>query len=169
MQTCIIETPLGPMRAAAEAEALQGLWFVGQTYFPPQTDTWREQPDYPVFTLLRTWLRAYFFGNPPSTELSLAPQGSPFRLWVWQILREIPYGHTRTYGAIARQIVEEQALPALSAQAVGAAVGHNPISLIIPCHRVLGVRGRLTGYAGGIEKKQALLAGEQGCRPWASA
>jgi methylated-DNA-[protein]-cysteine S-methyltransferase len=160
--TCTIETPLGPMRAAAEAAALTGLWFVGQIYYPLKTDTWIDKPDYPVFASLKTWLKAYFAGNNPPVELALAPQGSQFRHRVWHMLREIPYGQTCTYGAIARRISKELTVPAISAQAIGGAVGHNRISLLIPCHRVIGAKGRLTGYAGGIEKKQALLELEQG-------
>jgi methylated-DNA-[protein]-cysteine S-methyltransferase len=165
--TCTIETPLGPMRAAAEADALTGLWFEGQIYYPLKTDTWIDQPDYPVFASLMAWLKAYFAGNNPPMELALAPQGSHFRHRIWRILREIPYGQTLTYGAIAQRVSKELAV--MSAQAVGGAVGHNQISLLIPCHRVIGSDGSLTGYAGGLEKKQALLELEQGYKRWVSA
>jgi methylated-DNA-[protein]-cysteine S-methyltransferase len=164
-----METPLGPIRVAAEARALTGLWFVGQRYYPSQTDIWIDTPDYPVFAALRVWLDAYFAGKNPPVALALAPQDSPFRHRVWRILRAIPYGQTLSYGAIALQVARELAVPAMSAQAVGGAVGHNPISLLIPCHRVIGADGSLTGYAGGIEKKRALLELEQGYRRWVSA
>jgi methylated-DNA-[protein]-cysteine S-methyltransferase len=157
------------MQAAAEATALTGLWFVGQRYYPLETHTWIDKPDYPVFASLRIWLNTYFAGNNPPVELALVPQGSQFRHRVWRILREIPYGQTLTYGAIALRVSKELAVPAMSAQAVGGAVGHNRISLLIPCHRVIGADGRLTGYAGGIEKKRTLLELEQGYIRWVSA
>ncbi|MDR1955532.1 MAG: methylated-DNA--[protein]-cysteine S-methyltransferase [Treponema sp.] len=150
--TCTIETPLGPMQAAAEAEALTGLWFQGQTYYPLHTDTWIDKPDYPVFGLLRRWLAGYFTGQNPPPDITLAPPGSRFRQRVWKILREIPYGATCTYGSIAKQVSSPRA-----ARAVGGAVGHNQISLLIPCHRVVGAADQLVGYAGGIERKRALL------------
>ena len=159
--TFFADTPLGKMQAAASdkadprSAALCGLWFVGQKYFPQSTETWIEKPDYPVFVLLRTWLKEYFSGRKPETKLPLLPDGTDFQKAVWNLLLEIPYGKTSTYGVIAARLVSRD--KKAPAQAVGGAVGHNPISLLIPCHRVLGADGSLTGYAGGLEKKRALL------------
>ena len=134
---------------------LAGLWFIGQKYFPTNTETWLYKPDYSVFATLKDWLEAYFSGKKPEMTIPLAPDGTEFQQAVWKLLREIPYGKTTTYGAIAKRLSSSGKRAA--AQAVGGAVGHNPISLLIPCHRVLGADGSLTGYAGGLEKKRALL------------
>jgi methylated-DNA-[protein]-cysteine S-methyltransferase len=162
--TCTFITPLGEMAAAAEEKALTGLWFAGQRYFPADYGAWMRKSDYPVFCALGTWLAAYFRGeNPGAGELPLAPQGSPFRQSVWTLLREIPYGQTMRYGQIAARLSVTGENSACS-RAVGGAVGHNPISLLIPCHRVIGANGSLTGYAGGLERKKALLDIENGPR-----
>jgi len=158
MYTCIVDTPLGPMRTAAAGNALRGLWFMGQKYFPSAPETWLDAPDYPVFVSLKVWLEDYFAGKKPKARLPLSPAGTDFQRSVWKLLREIPYGKTSTYGAIAARLASGRGSGGrIAAQAVGGAVGHNPISLIIPCHRVLGADGSLTGYAGGLEKKRALL------------
>lgn len=115
------------------------------------------EQDTPALSAARRWLDIYFSGKEPDLLPPLCPVGSAFRQAVWQILLQIPYGQTTTYGEIARQLAEEQGLPRMSAQAVGGAVGHNAISVIIPCHRVVGTNGSLTGYAGGIDKKIRLL------------
>lgn len=145
-------SPLGSMTLASDGTALTGLWFNGQKYF---ADTLKEvqtlNPNLPVFDLTRQWLDIYFSGKEPTFTPPLLLQGSPFRKQVWQLLLEIPYGRTMTYGELARK------LQCKSAQAVGGAVGHNPISIIIPCHRVIGADGSLTGYAGGVERKASLL------------
>ena len=154
MYTFVTDTPLGKIRAAASDNALCGLWFIGQKYFPINTEEWINKPDYPVFVLLKAWLKEYFKGQEPATQIPLAPCGSAFRQAVWAQLRKIPYGKTTSYGAIAAGLFAGKKA---SAQAVGGAVGHNPISIIIPCHRVIGADGSLTGYAGGLEKKRALL------------
>jgi methylated-DNA-[protein]-cysteine S-methyltransferase len=135
-----------------------GLWFNGQKYFPTATDTWQHKPDHPVLANLCAWLDSYFAGEPQPFTGKLAPAGSAFRQEVWQELLRIPYGATTTYGAIAKELANRRGLGRFSAQAVGGAVGHNPISIVIPCHRVVGSNGSLTGYAGGLEKKQILLA-----------
>ena len=153
--TTTIRTPLGPMLASSDGESLTGLWFVGQKHFPPQAAEWPAGPDLPVFTTLRAWLSGYFAGENPEIPLRLDPRGTEFQKTVWTLLQRIPYGSLSTYGAIAGQ-VDPCAASAL-ARAVGAAVGHNPISLLIPCHRVIGADGNLTGYAGGLDKKKALL------------
>lgn len=155
--TCTIDTPLGAMTASAEAGALTGLWFIGQKYYPAKTDTWTDQPDYAVFKELRAWLDDYFAGRDGLPDLALKPKGTPFQKMVWDILLTIPPGEVTTYGQIARQLAVAMRLPSMSAQAVGGAVGHNPISIVIPCHRVVGSDKSLTGYAGGLDRKQSLL------------
>ena len=158
--TSITETPLGKIQAAARDNALTGLWFIGQKYFPIDTGSYRIEPDYPVFVSLKSWIDDYFAKKKPKTIIQLTPNGTDFQQAVWKLLLEIPYGETSTYGAIASRLAA--AGRKASAQAVGGAVGHNPISLLIPCHRVLGSDGSLTGYAGGLEKKRALLELEKG-------
>jgi len=153
MYTFITETPLGKMQASAKDDAICGLWFVGQKYFP-RTETWVDAPNYPVFADLESWLKNYFDGKKPKLNFPLLPHGTDFQKTVWKILLEIPYGKTLTYGDIAAQIYSGKKT---SSQAVGGAVGHNPISLIVPCHRVLGANGSLTGFAGGLDRKRALL------------
>ena len=153
--TVITDTPLGKIQAAACDNALYGLWFMGQKYFPKNTNAWLTKPDYPVFVSLKAWLKEYFTPGKPETPVPLSPVGTDFQQAVWKLLLEIPYGKTTSYGAIAVRLAQNG--KKASAQAVGGAVGHNPISLLIPCHRVLGADGSLTGYAGGLEKKRSLL------------
>ncbi len=155
--TCTIDTPLGTMTAAAKDETLIGLWFVGQKYYPPHTDQWISEPAHSVFTSTRNHLAHYFSGKASALDVRLAPPGTPFQKTVWDILSRIPMGQVATYGQIARHIAQTRGLASMSAQAVGSAVGHNPISILIPCHRVVGFNGSLTGYAGGLDKKAALL------------
>lgn len=148
---------------AEKDNALIGLWIEGQKYFPSTLKEERIPNDH-SYVLKQTceWLEQYFAGeNPMISKLPLAPQGSEFRRLVWKILCEIPYGETTTYGAIAKQAAALRGAGSMSAQAVGGAVGHNPISIIIPCHRVVGSDGSLTGYAGGIDKKIWLLNHEK--------
>ena len=154
--TTTIDTPLGKMRAAAENDALTGLWFIGQKYYPGQTAGWTESREHPALESLRVWLVDYFAGKRPEPDAQIAPSGTGFQKSVWDMLTQIPYGQTTTYGEIARR------LGCKSARAVGSAVGHNPISILIPCHRVIGSNGSITGYAGGIDKKRALLRLEGG-------
>ncbi|GAB1410438.1 methylated-DNA--[protein]-cysteine S-methyltransferase [Desulfovibrionales bacterium] len=151
-------SPLGPLTMASNGDALTGLWFEGQKYFAPGRAAWTERADLPLFAQTQAWLDRYFQGHTPSpTEIPLAPQGSAFRQAVWNMLCAIPYGQLTTYGALASRLAERLGKKSMSSQAVGGAVGHNPISLLIPCHRVLGAKGNLTGYAGGIKKKIYLL------------
>lgn len=151
-------SPLGGITLGSDGDALTGLWFDGQRYFNSGPSENAVGQDLPIFDETRRWLDCYFSGRVPGPPPLLRPSGSPFRLSVWAILCRIPYGQTTTYGAIARELAQANGLAHMSAQAVGGAVGHNPISLIIPCHRVVGRGGRLTGYAGGIDKKARLLA-----------
>lgn len=156
------ESPLGILTLASDGESLTGLWMEGQKYFLGSLKGKMERmDDLPVFETARVWLERYFAGErPASYELSLRPAGGQFRQWVWEILCEIPCGNIITYGEIAKRIAAKMGRERMSGQAVGGAVGHNPISIIIPCHRVVGANGSLTGYAGGIEKKIRLLEHE---------
>ena len=155
-------SPLGLITIASTEDALVGLWIEGQKYFIGSLkEPLTERPDLPILIQTRQWLDRYFAGEQPSlTELKLAPIGSDFRQRVWSILCQIPYGETTTYGEIAKQVAAELGRETMSSQAIGGAVGHNPISIIIPCHRVVGTNGSLTGYAGGIDKKIWLLTHE---------
>lgn len=151
------ESPLGEITLACDGESLTGLWFRGQKYDGTGRKAIRED-SLPVFTAAREWLAAYFSGGKPAPgDLPLAPAGTDFRKLVWSFLCEIPYGERTTYREIARKTALRMGRPHMSAQAVGGAVGHNPISIIIPCHRVIGSNGSLTGYAGGLDRKIRLL------------
>ena len=149
-------SPFGPITLASDGTSLVGLWFDGQKYFADTLEDAHRQKSLPVFEEARRWLDIYFSGKEPGFLPPLAPKATPFRKKVWDILLSIPYGQTMTYGEIAKTIAREQS-SRMSAQAVGGAVGHNPISIIVPCHRVVGTNGSLTGYADGIDKKVQLL------------
>ena len=151
-------SPIGAITIASNGTALTGLWFDGQKYFASTLGADYKEENLPIFTEAKRWLDMYFSGKEPDFTPPLALNGSPFRMAVWQILQSIPYAQTITYGDIARQLAAQQGKTKMSAQAVGGAVGHNPISIIVPCHRVVGTGGSLTGYAGGIAKKIKLLA-----------
>ncbi len=150
-------SPLGRITIASDGEALTGLWFDGQKYFGSTLSAEYEEKPLPVFDQAESWLEIYFSGRDPGFMPPLCLRGTPFRKAVWEILLTIPFGHTMTYGEIAARLADQMGMPQMSAQAVGGAVGHNPISLIIPCHRVVGSDGSLTGYAGGLDKKMWLL------------
>ena len=152
-------SPLGAITMASDGENIVGLWIDGQKYFAATAkDGLEEKTDLSIFAMATAWLDAYFAGKKPEiSELPLAPIGGEFRKTVWDILCEIPYGQCTTYGAIGKEIAIRMNKKSMSGQAVGGAVGHNPISIIIPCHRVVGSNGSLTGYAGGISKKITLL------------
>lgn len=158
---CHYESPLGGVLLAADEIGLTGLWFDGQKYFARGLPADRVEREMPALLEAKRWLDIYFSGKEPDFTPPLHPIGSAFRQSVWEILLQIPYGKTTTYGEIARQLSEKMGLSRMSAQAVGGAVGHNEISIIIPCHRVVGTNGSLTGYAGGIDKKGKLLELEQ--------
>ncbi len=151
------QSPLGGITISSNGTALTGLWFDGQKYFASTLGADYEEKDLPVFTEAKRWLDIYFSGREPDFTPPLSLNGSAFRMAVWQILQSISYGQTITYGDIARQLAAQTGKTKMSAQAVGGAVGHNPISIIVPCHRVIGAGGSLTGYAGGIDKKVQLL------------
>ncbi len=151
-------SPLGDILLAADEEGLTGLWFEGQKHFAQSLDASHEERELPLLDDAKRWLDQYFSGRAPDFTPPLHLTGTAFQREVWDILRGIPYGSTTTYGAIAVQIAQKRGLAHMSAQAVGSAVGHNPVSIIVPCHRVLGTNGSLTGYAGGVDRKRSLLA-----------
>ena len=153
-------SPLGGITVASDGEVLTGLWFDGQKYFAyglTESETCEEQEN-STLTEAKHWLDIYFSGKEPGFDLPISLSGTDFQKKVWGILCAIPYGKTMTYGQIAAQLAAEQGAAHMSAQAVGGAVGHNPLSIIVPCHRVVGTNGSLTGYAGGIDRKIKLLA-----------
>lgn len=152
-------SPLGTLTLAGKGDSLVGLWIEGQKYFKASLKQEpMEQNASPILCAAAKWLDRYFAGQRPSIdELSLTPMGSSFRREVWRILCEIPYGEVTTYGEIAKKMAARMNRQTMSPQAVGGAVSHNPISIIIPCHRVVGTNNSLTGYAGGIDKKISLL------------
>ena len=143
-------SPLGSILLAADEQGLTGLWFDGAKYFAANLPEEYEEKSTPILDEAARWLDIYFVGRQPNFTPPLHLVGSDFRQRVWKRLLDIPYGQTATYGALLGK--------GMSAQAVGGAVGHNPISIIVPCHRVVGANGSLTGYAGGIDKKIHLLA-----------
>ena len=150
-------SPLGMILLAADDTGLTGLWFEGSKYFAAELPKEHTEQDTPVLLETTQWLDVYFAGKEPDFTPLLHLIGSDFRQAVWNILLSIPYGRTMTYGQIAKQLAKNTGIDKMSAQAVGGAVGHNPISIIVPCHRVVGTNGSLTGYAGGLDKKIALL------------
>ena len=161
MYTLHYDSPLGGILLAADEIGLTGLWFDGEKYFADRLDPEHTAQETLILRETKRWLDVYFSRQEPNFTPPLHPIGSPFRQEVWELLLQIPYGQTTTYGALAKQLAEKHGLPRMSAQAVGGAVGHNEISIIIPCHRVVGTNGSLTGYAGGIDKKVKLLTLEK--------
>ncbi len=152
-------SPLGKIIINGDDKNICGVYFENQKYFPHSIiSDFIENKDLEIFKTTINWLERYFAKEKPKiSELSLTPQGSDFRKLIWEILCKISYGETMTYGEIAKIAAKKLNKLKISAQAVGGAVGHNPISIIIPCHRVIGANGDLTGYAGGIDKKIKLL------------
>ena len=149
---------------AGDEDALTGLWFEGQTYYASTLIGTEQEAALPVFVQTAAWLDKYFGSQDPGFTPPLHLTGSPFRQTVWELLLTIPYGKTTTYGMLAQRFAELTGRPVPAAQAIGGAVAHNPVSLIVPCHRVIGADGSLTGYAGGVYRKEWLLALEQGKR-----
>ena len=158
------DSPLGRLWMASDGTSLSGLWFERQAYAAVPAEAEGRVRWLPVFEETARWLECYFDGYVPDFTPPLAPQGTAFRLAVWEILREIPYGATMSYGTVAARLAADRGLSRMSAQAVGGAVGHNPIALIIPCHRVVGANGSLTGYAAGLDRKDWLLKWENAHR-----
>ncbi len=152
-------SPLGNITLTATENTLTGLWFENEEYYSRIFAKMEvcHRRDFPVLTQTGEWLDIYFRGENPGFAPPMKLEGTPFRQAVWEILKTIPYGKTMSYGEIASIIAAQRGIPRMSAQAVGGAVGHNPISIIVPCHRVIGTDGSLTGYAGGLDRKTALL------------
>lgn len=155
--TCPYKTPLGSMLLAADDIGLTGAWFSGAKHFAATLSPEHKEKDLPIFKDAKRFLDRYFLGHRPEFTVPVHFIGTPFQRDVFEILMEIPYGKTTTYAAIAALIAKKRGLTKMSAQAVGGAVGRNPISIMVPCHRVVGTNGALTGYAGGLDKKAALL------------
>ena len=150
-------SPMGGILLAADEIGLTGVWFDGQKYFARGLPEEQTERNTPILSAARHWLDVYFTGREPDFMPPLNPVGSGFQRAVWELLLQIPYGQTTTYGALAQKLAQQQGLAHMSAQAVGGAVGRNKISILIPCHRVVGTGGRLTGYAGGVDRKAGLL------------
>lgn len=151
------KSPLGEILLSADEIGITGLWFTGQKYYALYLDQENEKKETSLLKEAKKWLDVYFNGKEPNFKLPLHFTGSSFQNEVWEILCSIPYGKTMTYGEIANILAKKKGLKTMSAQAVGGAVGHNQISIIVPCHRVVGSNGSLTGYAGGVKKKKYLL------------
>lgn len=156
--TMSYKSPLGEILLAGDGQGLVGLWLEGERYYANCLNEARRAGAFPAYDRTKTWLDIYFSGREPHFFPPIHMVGTEFQISVWNILAKIPYGKTVTYGEIARQIAQSRGIRRMSSQAVGGAVGHNEISIIIPCHRVIGANGSLTGYAGGIDKKIKLLA-----------
>lgn len=156
-----VRSPLGGMTLASDGSAIIGLWFDDQKYFADTLSAQHAEKKLPIFEEAERWLEVYFSGKAPDFMPKLCMRASAFRKAVWEILLTIPYGETMSYGQIAARLSTETGKKRMSAQAVGGAVAHNAISLIIPCHRVIGADGSLTGYAGGLDRKVRLLQLEQ--------
>ena len=154
-------SPLGNILLAADSAGLTGVWFHGEKFFARYLEEQHEERETPLLQRAKRWLDVYFSGKEPDFTVPLHFGGTDFQNEVWRILCTIPYGRTTTYGEIAKQIARRRGLSRMSAQAVGGAVGRNSISIIVPCHRVIGANGSLTGYAGGLDKKRALLTLEK--------
>ena len=154
-------SPLGGITLACDGDALTGLWFDGQKHFAETLDPEHTEKRLPVLAEAERWLDLYFSGRAPEFTPKLALRGTPFRKTVWEILQAIPCGETMTYGEIAILTADRLRVPRVSPRAVGGAVGHNPVSLIVPCHRLVGADGSLTGYAGGVGRKLKLLEAEK--------
>lgn len=152
-----LESPVGKLLLVSDGENLTGLFMERESRIFSQ---WQRREDLPVFCAARRWLDAYFAGEAPKETVPLKLEGTAFQTRIWEILLTIPYGETRTYGSIAGQLAREMGKKKMSAQAVGQAVSRNPVSILVPCHRVVGTGGKLTGYAGGIDRKAWLLRHE---------
>lgn len=155
------DSPMDRMLLAADSVGLTGVWFDGEKYFAYHLERQHEEKETPLLQQAKRWLDVYFSGKEPDFTVPLRFTGTDFQNDVWELLCTIPYGHTTTYGALAKRIAAKRGISRMSAQAIGGAVGHNEISIIVPCHRVIGANGSLTGYAAGLDKKVQLLTLEQ--------
>ena len=152
-----LASPLGEITLRSDGEALTGLWFADDKHYGAKDIAGAALADLDVFMQAEAWLAEYFAGREPKVRVPLKLQGSEFQMQVWRLLQDIPYGRLVTYGDIAKKIAAQKGLARMSAQAVGGAVGHNPLCIIVPCHRVVGANGSLTGYGGGMWRKVRLL------------
>ncbi|MDR2592373.1 MAG: methylated-DNA--[protein]-cysteine S-methyltransferase [Chitinispirillales bacterium] len=152
-----IKSPIGTLTVSSDGTNVTGLWIEGQKYFARTLEKGVLEKNVPIFESVRDWLGVYFSGKRPNFTPPLVPKGNLFQKSIWDILCKIPYGQTTTYGAIADEYGQANNGKPTSARAVGGAVGHNPISILIPCHRVVGKNNDLTGYAGGLHRKKVLL------------
>ena len=150
-------SPLGEITLRSDGEALTGLWFADDKHYGAKDIAGAALADLDIFTQAEAWLAEYFAGREPKVSMPLKLQGSEFQMQVWRLLQDIPYGRLVTYGDVAKKIAAQKGLARMSAQAVGGAVGHNPLCIIVPCHRVVGANGSLTGYGGGMWRKVRLL------------
>lgn len=157
-----VPSPLGELLLVSDGASLCGVYFEGQRHYPSALEE-EERPELAVFEKTRAWLGRYFAGERPEISFPLRLSGTAFQRAVWERLRAIPYGETVSYGQLAAELAEDRGRPC-SARAVGGAVGRNPVSILVPCHRVVGADGSLTGYAGGTERKRKLLEIERGAR-----
>lgn len=162
MYTAEYYSPLGKILISSDGDGITGLWFYGARHFGSVLDKENIPKRTADIEMAEKWLDIYFSGKKPDFLPPLKLIGTPFRQMVWKMLLEIPYGYTVTYGQVAAMVCKDAGLDSMSARAVGGAVGHNPVSVIVPCHRVIGSGGRLCGYAGGIDKKKKLLKLEEG-------
>ena len=153
----VVPSVLGELTIACDGEHLTGLWLSEQKYFMANASEVKRKADLPIFDETRAWLAQYFKGRDPGPIPSVKMSGTEFRMRVWKLLTEIPYGQLTSYGELARKVAAEKGMAKMSSRAVGGAVGHNPISIIVPCHRVIGSGGSLTGFGGGIARKIELL------------
>ncbi|MDR0303489.1 MAG: methylated-DNA--[protein]-cysteine S-methyltransferase [Chitinispirillales bacterium] len=156
-----IRSPIGTLTVSSDGCNVSGLWIEGQKYFARGLGNDVFEQKLPIFEEVQKWLDIYFSGNEPNFMPALMPEGSLFQKSIWNILCTIPYGQTTTYGEIAKRFEAGNNGKRTSARAVGNAVGHNPVSILIPCHRVIGKNGDITGYAGGVSKKLQLLRTER--------
>lgn len=152
-----VASPLGEITLRSDGEALTGLWFADDKHYGAKDIAGAAMADLDVFMQAEAWLAEYFAGREPKVSVPLKLQGSEFQMQVWRLLQDIPYGRLVTYGDIAKKIAAQKGVARMSAQAVGGAVGHNPLCIIVPCHRVVGANGSLTGYGGGMWRKVYLL------------
>lgn len=158
MYYCTYESKIGLLYLISDGNSLTGCYLEGQKYFPNNIDNYYMNEELSILVKSKVWLEKYFNGeNPSIDEIPLNYTGTEFRNTVWEVLKEIPYGEVVTYRHIAEIIAKTKGLETMSAQAVGGAVGHNPLLIFIPCHRVIGVDGSLTGYAAGLKNKRFLL------------
>lgn len=155
--TAFYQSPLGKLLLAEDEIGLCGVWFEGQKHYANGLEKAQEERETPLLKKTKEWLDLYFSGREPGIQLKLHLVGTVFQREVWESMLRIPYGQVMTYGEIAAKIAAKRNVPHMSAQAVGAAVGRNKLSIIVPCHRVIGAGGSLTGYAGGLERKAGLL------------